>query len=183
MKSRKTWILILCLLLTPVCGCGKKEPSVEQLAEIAKQKAAIIEIEKLGGKVTKEQYDHIRVDYSNTRVTDAGLVHLKGLTQLQSLYLWNTQVADAGLEHLKGLTNLTGLNLYGTRVTDAGLIHLKGLTNLEYLALAGTKVTDAGLKHYKGLANLRKLELSGTQVTDEGIKELQEVLPNCKIKH
>ena len=38
------------------------------------------------------------------QLTDAGLVHLKGLTKLEWLYLNNTQVANAGLVHLKGLT-------------------------------------------------------------------------------
>ena len=39
-------------------------------------------------------------------MTDAGLVHLKGLTQLQWLDLAETKVTDAGLVHLKGLTQL-----------------------------------------------------------------------------
>jgi len=38
------------------------------------------------------------------------------------------EVTDAGLEHLKGLTNLLSLTLNGCyEVTDAGLEHLKGL--------------------------------------------------------
>ena len=41
-----------------------------------------------------------------TKVTDAGLEHLKGLTQLHKLGLNNTKVSDAGLEHLNGLTQL-----------------------------------------------------------------------------
>jgi len=34
-------------------------------------------------------------------VTDAELVHLKGLTQLQTLYLMGTGVTDAGVNQLK----------------------------------------------------------------------------------
>ena len=71
-----------------------------------------------------------------TTVTDAGLVHLKGLTNLSVLGLDGTQVTDAGLVHLKGLTKLSDLWLNGTQVTDAGLVHLKGLTNLSVLGLA-----------------------------------------------
>ena len=48
-------------------------------------------------------------------MTDAGLVHLKGLTNLQSLDLDSTKVTDAGLEHLKGLTKLQSLSLSDTR--------------------------------------------------------------------
>ena len=43
------------------------------------------------------------------------------------------KVTDAGLVHLKALTDLLQLNLGGTQLTDAGLAHLSGLTNLQYL--------------------------------------------------
>ena len=77
----------------------------------------------------------------------------EGLTNLSLLRLDNTRVTNAGLAHLKGLTNLSLLDLNGTQVTDAGLAHLKGLTNLSDLDLSGTQVTDAGLVHLKGLTN------------------------------
>ncbi len=51
--------------------------------------------------------------------------HLKGLSQLNGLYLRNTKVTDAGLEHLKGLRQLGGLYLRNTRVTDAGVKSLQ----------------------------------------------------------
>ena len=37
----------------------------------------------------------------DTEVTDAGLVHLKGLTQLQVLGLQDTEVTNAGVAKLK----------------------------------------------------------------------------------
>ena len=54
-------------------------------------------------------------------------------------------MTDAGLVHLKGLTELKELDLSDTRVTDVGLVHVKGLTKLQYLDPSGTQVTDAGL--------------------------------------
>ena len=54
-------------------------------------------------------------------MTDAGLEHLNGLKQLQTLWLDHTQVTHAGLEHLKGLKQLQELLLGSTPVTDAGL--------------------------------------------------------------
>ncbi len=104
---------------------------------------------------------------------------LKGL---RTLDLSNTQITDAGLEHLKGLTNLYSLRLDNTQITDSGLVHLKGLTNLRgILWLSGTQVTDAGLEHLKKLTKLHFLHLSNTNVTDEGVKKLQQALPNCRI--
>jgi internalin A len=43
---------------------------------------------------------------SQTGVTDAGLKHLKELTELQTLSLWKTKVTDAGAKDLlKALPN------------------------------------------------------------------------------
>ena len=46
-----------------------------------------------------------------TKVTDAGLVHLKGLTALEQLDLSYTRVTGSGLEHLNGSTALQQLDL------------------------------------------------------------------------
>ncbi len=66
---------------------------------------------------------------------------------------------------------------------SAGLVHLTGLTKLTYLSLASHTITDAGLLHLKGLTKLTYLSLRGTKVTYAGVKQLQQALPNCKIKH
>jgi Leucine-rich repeat (LRR) protein len=108
-----------------------------------------------------------------TRVTDAGLPHLQGLTSLQGLSLVNAHITDAALAELKGLTNLRQLDLDGTQVTDAGLVHLQGLTGLQELYLADTQVTDAGLAHLQQLTSLQGLGLINTHVTDAGLVHLQ----------
>ena len=141
------------------------------------QTKAIAEIEKLGGQVTLDEKSPdkavIGVDLTKTKVTDAELVHFKGLTNLQRLVLSNTKVTGVGLQHLKGLTRLETLNLTGSEATDAGLEYLKGLTNLQQIFLSLTKVTDTGLKHLKELANLRVLCLYSTEVTDGGLEHLK----------
>ena len=110
------------------------------------------------------------------RVTDAGLAHLEGLTRLEALRLSDTQVTDSGLVHLEGLSKLRVLSLSGTQVTDAGLAHLRGLSQIERLWMCETQVTDAGLAHLRALPELKGLSLSGTQVTDAGLAHL-EALP------
>lgn len=84
------------------------------------------------------------VDLARTKVTDKGLAHLAGMSNLTRLHLENTGITDAGLDALKGLANLEYLNLYGTQVTDAGLAKLAGLKNLKKLFIWQTKATDAG---------------------------------------
>ena len=48
-----------------------------------------------------EQGEVSTVFLSDTQITDAGLVHLEGLTSLTWLFLSRTQITDAGLAKLK----------------------------------------------------------------------------------
>ncbi|MEE2707567.1 MAG: hypothetical protein VX988_10980 [Planctomycetota bacterium] len=143
----------------------------------------IAAIEKLGGKVEVDKNEAVvLVDLNLSEVTDAGLMHLRGLKNLKELKLFRTKVTDAGLVHLKGLTGLEELNLTNTEITDAGLVHLKELSSLGILYLYGTKVTDAGLVHLTGLTKLKWLRLESTKVTDAGVKKLKQALPKCIIE-
>jgi uncharacterized protein (TIGR03067 family) len=162
-------------------------------------------LKKLGAKIERNEQGEVLVYLVDTEITDAGLVHLKSLANLQSLALQSTKITDAGLVHLQGLTNLQTLGLScpkitdagmadisgiqslqalrigNTQITDAGLAHLQGLTKLRTLLLTGTKVTDAGMVRLKGLASLRILDLGDTQVTDSGMETLQKSIPACRI--
>ena len=69
------------------------------------------------------------------------------MTNLEILDLASHNVPNAGLEHLKGLTNLKILNLENNEgVSDLGLVQMRGLTNLRELNLNGTKATAAGIQ-------------------------------------
>ena len=129
------------------------------------------------------QYDinRYRVD-RKPPVTDADLLHLKRLANsLVHLDLHGTKVTDAGLTHLKGLTKLEELSLINTNVTGAGLVHLKRLTKLKTLKLNDTKVTDAGLVYLKDITKLGEVHLLGTNVTEEGVGELRMSRPGCMV--
>ena len=149
------------------------------------QAAAVAAIEKLGGKVTFDEKSPgrpvVKVTLYKTKVTDADLVCLTGLTRLRVLDLVGTQVTDAGLRYLKEMTKLGCLFLSSTQVTDAGLVHFKGLTNLHTLTLSSTQVADAGLVHLERLTNLRSISLTRSQVGDlglvhfKGLKNLQQL--------
>jgi DNA-binding response OmpR family regulator len=142
---------------------------------------------------------------AETRVGDAGLVHLQSLNRLQELHLDHTDITDAGLKlltslprleilDLKGtrisdaglaevgrLTGLKGLYLTRTGITDAGLAHLKDLHNLETLILWDTRIGDAGLEHLKPLQRLQEVILWNTRVTRQGAEALQAALPGCDV--
>lgn len=201
---------LLSLLVFAVCGVFGcfESPEAHRKEEDHRQKQAIAELESLGGEFsfrgTRGQdlvlnLSTIEINneglanvadvhtlavlnlYGNEKVTDAGLVHLAGLSNLQHLLLANTGITDAGMVHLNRLSNLRRLNVGYTHLTGGGFEHLKGLAKLESLDLTGTQVTDAGLTHLNGLTKLHTLNIQGTQVTDAGVSELKKALPDCDI--
>jgi len=70
--------------------------------------------------------------------------HLKQINQITCLRLQNTRVTDAGLEPLRGMSNIFSINLEGPSISDRGLDSLKTISSLRYVILTGTRVTDDG---------------------------------------
>ena len=103
------------------------------------------------------------------------------VTGLPALRLNGTRITDAGLVHLEGLTGLRELRL-PREITDAGLAHLKGLTELRVLFIP-PQITDAGLAHLEGLTGLRTLHIPYFRVTDAGVRALDEALPRWTARH
>ncbi|HEY7425838.1 MAG TPA: family 16 glycoside hydrolase [Gemmataceae bacterium] len=125
------------------------------------------------GNLPTERFQLLDVNLSSKPAGDEGVVHLKGLSNLRRLLLWNAGISDAGLAHLKDLTGLRELGLFANpKVTDDGLAHLKSLTNLHNLDLNATSVTDAGMVHLKELTNLAELNLMSTRVSGAGFVHL-----------
>lgn len=142
---------------------------------------------------------------AETRVSDAGLLHLQAMTKLQELHLDHSEITDEGLKSLTTLPSLEILDLKGTRITDAGLMevgrltqlkglyltrtgitdsglkHLRNLNKLETLILWDTGIGDAGLEHLKALKQLKEVILWSTQVTKQGAESLQAMLPDCDV--
>jgi hypothetical protein len=116
-----------------------------------------------------------------TQVGNAGLAHLRGLTELRDLVLTRRPINASGLAHLQGLAKLRNLMLDGTLVDDEALKHLAGLTQLEHLDLRNTSVTDRGLAHLHGMSQLKTLHLIGTRVTPDGVDRLRQKLPKAGI--
>jgi internalin A len=134
---------------------------------------------------------------STVSITDVGIENLKGLAQLEKLYLEQTGISDTGLQNLKGLAKLRVLSLTGSRITnidsignlsqleeidlagsqitDDGLKSIKRLSNLRILHLADTKITNDGLRWLEGLSHLKELHLSATKISDEGLKYLAKM--------
>jgi hypothetical protein len=93
---------------------------------------------------------------SSKGLTDDDLKIFETAPVTRSLILFDNRITDAGLVHLKDLTELESLDLRRNRITDAGLVHLQGLRNLKHLYLIRTQVTPAGVaKLQKQLPNTK----------------------------
>jgi Leucine-rich repeat (LRR) protein len=197
--ARLPLLLILPVaLLAALSGCsqrGKATAALEQVGgqfeyDEADPDRPVTTLDLNGSPVTDELLAHLK-HFPRLRrlglpgavfVTDRGLQHLEGLTELTSLNLNGTAVGDAGLAHLRGLTRLTWLDLTDTQVTDAGLEHVGKLTKLKTLLLLNAKVTDEGLRHLKGLTELEFLALGRPQATKAGLDDLLQALPKLYIR-
>lgn len=95
-------------------------------------------------------------------IDDSGLARLAKLPNLKHLDVWtgsNTAITDAGLMHIASMRNLESLQVGGGNgITDTGLIALSSLRNLESLHILSdsTAITGAGVA---GLASLQKLKV------------------------
>lgn len=181
-----TWMVILCIVM------GIAVVEVVIMLPYYRQQRAIGYFEAVGGKIRTEpggpewlrrlvgdkrmqHFDRVsEVNVKGTSVTDAGLVHLRALANLEYLDLSKTGITDEGLTHVVGLTHLIRLHLDETGVTGAGLANLHGMKNLDWLIL-GTGVTDAGLVHVRALTNLKYLHLSGSGITNAGLAHVERL--------
>ena len=112
------------------------------------------------------------LDLSGTKITDAGLAHIRNMSRLEILLLSGNEIAGAGLKHLSGLTNLKWLSLEDTHVTDAAIKQLPSLPKLEELHLDRTDVTGACLTNLSAIQSLRMLDLGGTKVCGQELSNL-----------
>lgn len=135
------------------------------------QEEAIAALKKVGCSIRKRPVISLRL---GRRVTDADLVHLKGLPNLRELHLGMTQVTNVGLANLSELANLQTLELVGRRekLTTMGLAHLKNLKDLRSLTVTYT-INDGGLAHLKNFKRLRSLDLTYMDITDEDLHEVK----------
>ena len=110
--------VLLAVLLVGVVGCGGEDspgegavPTLEgSQATVDKSPAEadpVVTLEKFrAGSKRNEQGEVVEVQLRGTDGTDASLLHLKGLTQLQDLNLFGTKITAAGVADLqKALPN------------------------------------------------------------------------------
>jgi hypothetical protein len=180
-KRKRRWLqfrLRSLLIFAAICSIASAwvGQKIEQKRE---EREAVEAIRALRG--------HVWYDYDYHNVGPSGPAWLRRLlgdnyfSEVDAVVFNIFGVSDADLVHLKGLPQLHVLDLSGTQVTDDGLLYVNGLITLQHLDLSNTRITDAGIVNLKGLAELQCLFVQDTQVTHAGVEELGKALPNCRI--
>lgn len=115
-----------------------------------------------------------RLDLSETRISDLGLLKLKDLKNVRELNLFYAElVTDEGLATMRNWTRIERINARGTKVTDNTLALLAGKSTITALDIGYAEVTDSGLQHLSTLPNLRELAFGGNKLTEVGLQVLR----------
>jgi hypothetical protein len=167
-------------------GSGFTDDGMARIASLTEMRCLCLGTWNTNGRVHLDPYrfELLIPKYPRSdpaEFSDAGLVHLTGMRELETLDLNGTGITDAGMPHIGKLTGLRYLDLHATRVTDAGLRHLRTLVNLEWLDLRLTKVGDSGMDELHRLSKLKAIAVDATEVTGAGVEGLRRALPDVAI--
>jgi hypothetical protein len=143
-------------------------------------------IAELGGQVTEDQgKPHKPITHFmlfDSDVSDESLVRIVAeMPELEVLNLRNLLVGDDFLRRLPALSRLSFIHMQRSRLTNAGLEYLAKYPALRTLEIGATRVSDEGLPHLKRL-ELEEIDVGNTRMSCEGASELQQVLPNCRVR-
>ncbi len=143
------------------------------IAEIRKRGDVIRDEERPGRPV-------IGVTLFGNKYTDAFLERLNVLDSVRVLVLAETRVTEAGLTHLKGLSQLRTLVVVGPSVSAAFLDRLQEVSQVRHLCLSVSQLGNADLEHLSASKQLVSLGLTGTLVNDTELFRLGGVTAHQK---
>lgn len=99
-------------------------------------------------------------------LTDEGLGHLTNL-RLTHLVIAETKVSDAGMDAVSGMSELRDLNLSSTPITASGLRKLAALPNLEEFKFVGKGVNMPEMEAMKTWPSLVRLTIEASRIDEE----------------
>ena len=154
-----------------------RDPALDEPAYHPDEREAILALKAVGATIPLNSAGRAEKIYlaRSKKVTDADLVHLKALRDVNEVKLSFTGITDAALGNLAHLERIEVLSLHDTKVTGPGLVELQQLLQLRELYLSKTAISDDGLAHLADHTNLEMLFLSETKITDEGLKYLNNM--------
>jgi hypothetical protein len=135
------------------------------------------------GMVHLKGLDHLwTLDLGGLPITDSGLAAIEGLPELQVLFLAGTNVQGRRLSLLKSLPRLSHLQLEGVEPAEDLLKDLSGATSLESLSLVRVPLSADALPHLRAIPRLETLDLTGCGLLDEEVAELLKSKPRLRVR-
>jgi internalin A len=142
-----------------------------------------------GWKITDRSLRHVqsisnlrRLDLDCPRVTDEGLLELKGAKKMKELFLLDSAVTGSAFADLPWMKQLERMSWSIPPAvsrdqllrapTDDRLAKLDRCQRLSWLDLTNGLITDDGVKFILLLKSLTFLNLSNTHVSDDGLAQL-----------
>ncbi|MDR0335970.1 MAG: hypothetical protein LBI18_02665 [Planctomycetaceae bacterium] len=109
-------------------------------------------------------------------INDAGMEAFRELTTLKRLYLNElASVSDAGILNLVYLKDLDTLDIWEIPITDQALETISKLANLKTLSIRSTQITDASTELLLAMPKLENLTLKdNTNVTQKALNKLRD---------
>ncbi|XP_031108758.1 toll-like receptor 13 isoform X3 [Ipomoea triloba] len=124
----------------------------------------------------------VKLDLERCPRIHGGLVHIEGLTRLESLTIRCCKcIVDSDMKSLAGLVNLKQLQTPCVNITDSGVFYLKGLRKLVLLNMEGCHITAACLDYLSDLPSLQYLNLCRSSLKDAGCEKFSTALGNLEV--
>lgn len=165
LKNMKS-LQILNIWTSRVTGKG-----IAVLAELPSLKT----ISLSGSTLTSEEWEalgrlfsleYLDLDHIQSKVTDADIAHLSGLSRLKRLTI-NPRILDDNESITFG-------------ITDKSLRYISKLKALEVLLLTGAKITKDGFQYLAGLPELKYVGFDRSEVSEKDLQWLKKKLPGLQ---
>lgn len=121
-------------------------------------------------------------------ITDKGLLSLRPLSELRTLWLDAPRATDEGFGFLQDLRHVEQIQILSLEVTDTTVRRLSRCTQLRHLDLSNCKVTGDCFRDLQGLTKLQRLRLGGTAFDGANLRFLAKCgdlewldLTGCKV--
>ncbi|MBS0210496.1 MAG: hypothetical protein JSS27_16250 [Planctomycetes bacterium] len=121
------------------------------------------------------------IDMRFNVVGNEQLKQLSTMPGVRVLQIAGSGVTDAGLIYLKKLGELEELHLVGSEITDAGLAELAEIGTLKRLFIVSGGISDKGVDALLKMKNLQMLSLPWAQISAEGWARLEKGLPHLTV--
>lgn len=122
------------------------------------------------------------VAFMNEPLKDDDLKALSGLEEARHLLIsQNSAFTGSGLRHLTGMTNLESLYIYDVPLTDDGLSKLPKIPTLRSIELLATILTDKSIPFIEEFDCVDKIDVGSESLSKEAVRALDARMPRTAV--